>query len=144
MIQGSYAKTKVLRTLLFDNNGGNQMISKMNVEEKFLQINDYWKPRIIGELNDSYIKMVKIKGEFIWHHHDDEDEMFFVCKGNLVIRFKDREIALNEGEFLVIPKGIEHQPIAEEEVHLLLIEPKTTLNTGNVVNERTVPIPQRI
>ncbi|MCY1117092.1 cupin domain-containing protein [Bacillus safensis] len=120
------------------------MISKTNVQEKFLQINDYWNPRISGELNDSYIKMVKIKGEFIWHHHDDEDEMFFVCKGKLVIRFRDSEIALNEGEFIVIPKGIEHQPIAEEEVHLLLIEPKTTLNTGNVINERTVSIPERI
>ncbi|AVM23535.1 cupin domain-containing protein [Bacillus pumilus] len=120
------------------------MISKVNVQEKFLQINDHWNPRISGELNDSYIKMVKIKGEFIWHHHDDEDEMFFVWKGNLVIRFRDREIFLNEGEFLVIPKGIEHQPIAKEEVHLLLIEPKTTLNTGNVVNERTVSIPERM
>ncbi|MBU8603633.1 cupin domain-containing protein [Bacillus safensis] len=120
------------------------MISKTNVQEKFLQINDYWNPRISGELNDSYIKMVKIKGEFIWHHHDDEDEMFFVCKGKLVIRFRDSEIALNEGEFIVIPKGIEHQPIAVEEVHLLLIEPKTTLNTGNVINERTVSIPERI
>ncbi|MEH7728395.1 cupin domain-containing protein [Bacillus safensis] len=120
------------------------MISKTNVQEKFLQINDYWNPRISGELNDSYIKMVKIKGEFIWHHHDDEDEMFFVCKGKLVIRFRDSEIALNEGEFIVIPKGIEHQPIAEEEVHLLLIEPKTTLNTGNVINERTVSISERI
>ncbi|MDI0272017.1 MULTISPECIES: cupin domain-containing protein [Bacillus] len=120
------------------------MISKTNVQEKFLQINDYWNPRISGELNDSYIKMVKIKGEFIWHHHDDEDEMFFVCKGKLVIRFRDSEVALNEGEFIVIPKGVEHQPIAEEEVHLLLIEPKTTLNTGNVINERTVSIPERI
>ncbi|KXI33622.1 mannose-6-phosphate isomerase [Bacillus sp. P003] len=119
-------------------------MSKTNVQEKFLQINDYWNPRISGELNDSYIKMVKIKGEFIWHHHDDEDEMFFVCKGKLVIRFRDSEIALNEGEFIVIPKGIEHQPIAVEEVHLLLIEPKTTLNTGNVINERTVSIPERI
>ncbi|OYN66547.1 cupin domain-containing protein [Bacillus safensis] len=120
------------------------MISKTNIQEKFLQINDYWNPRISGELNDSYIKMVKIKGEFIWHHHDDEDEMFFVCKGKLVIRFRDSEVALNEGEFIVIPKGVEHQPIAEEEVHLLLIEPKTTLNTGNVINERTVSIPERI
>ncbi|MNS94521.1 Cupin domain protein [compost metagenome] len=120
------------------------MISKSNVQEKFLQINDYWNPRISGELNDSYIKMVKIKGEFIWHHHDHEDEMFFIWRGKLVIRFRDAEIALNEGEFIVIPKGLEHQPIAEEEVHLLLIEPKTTLNTGNVVNERTVSIPQRI
>ncbi|QRY38912.1 cupin domain-containing protein [Bacillus sp. PDNC022] len=120
------------------------MISKTNIQEKFLQINDYWNPRISGELNDSYIKMVKIKGEFIWHHHDDEDEMFFVCNGKLVIRFRDSEVALNEGEFIVIPKGVEHQPIAEEEVHLLLIEPKTTLNTGNVINERTVSIPERI
>ena len=120
------------------------MISKTNIQEKFLQINDYWNPRISGELNDSYIKMVKVKGEFIWHHHDEEDEMFFFFLWKLVIRFRDNEIAVNEGEFIVIPKGIEHQPIAEEEVHLLLIEPKTTLNTGNVVNERTVSIPERI
>ncbi|MGF9908027.1 cupin domain-containing protein [Brevibacillus porteri] len=120
------------------------MISKVNVQDKFLQIMDYWNPRIGGELNDSYVKMVKIKGEFIWHHHDHEDEMFFVWKGRLIIRLRDGEITINEGEFVIIPKGVEHQPIAEEEVHLLLIEPKTTLNTGNVVNERTVSIPQRI
>ncbi|UQZ74296.1 cupin domain-containing protein [Niallia circulans] len=88
--------------------------------------------------------MVKIRGEFIWHHHDHEDEMFFVWRGKLVIRLRNGEIVLNEGEFIVIPKGIEHQPIAEEEVHLLLIEPKTTLNTGNVVNQRTVLNPQEI
>lgn len=116
----------------------------VNIKDKFLQINDYWNPRIGGELNDSYIKMVKIKGEFIWHHHDHEDEMFFVWQGKLVIRLRNGEIVLTEGEFIVIPKGIEHQPIAEEEVHLLLIEPKTTLNTGNVVNERTVLNPQGI
>ncbi|MDQ0719623.1 mannose-6-phosphate isomerase-like protein (cupin superfamily) [Paenibacillus sp. W4I10] len=120
------------------------MISKINIQDKFMRIHDYFNPRISGELNDSYVKMVKIKGEFIWHHHDHEDEMFFVWKGRLLIRLRDGEIAVNEGEFVIIPKGIEHQPIAEDEVHLLLIEPKTTLNTGNIVNERTVSIPQRI
>jgi mannose-6-phosphate isomerase-like protein (cupin superfamily) len=120
------------------------LISKVNIQDKFLKINDYWNPRIGCELNDSYIKMVKIRGEFIWHHHDHEDEMFFVWRGKLVIRLRNGEIVLNEGEFIVIPKGIEHQPIAEEEVHLLLIEPKTTLNTGNVVNQRTVLNPQEI
>ncbi|WP_199615249.1 cupin domain-containing protein [Paenibacillus alkalitolerans] len=120
------------------------MISKVNLRDKFSQILDYWNPRIGGELNDSYVKLVKIKGEFIWHHHEHEDEMFFVWKGRLLIRLRDGDVAINEGEFVIIPKGVEHQPIAEEEVHLFLIEPKTTLNTGNVVNERTVSNPLRI
>ena len=89
-------------------------------------------------MNDSYLKLVKLKGEFVWHHHEHEDELFLVVKGRLLIKLRDRDIWLGEGEFVVIPKGVEHMPVAEEEVHALLIEPKTTLNTGNIENERTV------
>lgn len=114
------------------------MIEKVNIQEKLGLFHEYWSPRIAGELNDSHIKLVKLKGEFIWHHHENEDEMFFVVKGRLLLRFRDQDLWLDEGEFVVIPKGVEHLPVAEDEVHVLLLEPKTTLNTGNVVNERTV------
>ncbi|HLJ32756.1 MAG TPA: cupin domain-containing protein [Ktedonobacteraceae bacterium] len=110
----------------------------VNLSEKFGLFSDYWSPKIAGELNDSYLKLVKLKGEFVWHHHEHEDELFLVVKGRLLIRLRDRDIWLNEGEFVVIPKGVEHLPVAEEEVHVLLLEPKTTLNTGNIENERTV------
>ena len=110
----------------------------VNLSEKFALFQDYWSPRIAGELNDSYLKLVKLKGEFVWHHHEQEDELFLVVKGRLLIKLRDRDIWLNEGEFVVIPKGVEHMPVAEEEVHVLLLEPKTTLNTGNVENERTI------
>lgn len=110
----------------------------VNLAEKFGLFQDYWSPRIAGELNDSYLKLVKLKGEFVWHHHEYEDELFLVVKGRLLIKLRDRDIWLSEGEFVVIPKGVEHMPVAEEEVHALLIEPKTTLNTGNIENERTV------
>ncbi|HTV60145.1 MAG TPA: cupin domain-containing protein [Verrucomicrobiae bacterium] len=116
----------------------------VNLQQKFAQVNDYWNPRIIGELNDAYVKIVKVKGEFVWHHHDHEDEMFLVVKGRLRIRFRDRECEINPGEFLVVPRGVEHLPVAEEEVHIVLLEPKTTLNTGNVRNERTVAELERI
>ena len=116
----------------------------VNLAEKFSRFDDYWSPRIAGELNDSYIKLVKLKGEFVWHHHDTEDELFLVVKGSLLIRLRDGVIRLREGEFVVIPHGVEHLPIAEEEVHVLLLEPKTTVNTGNVVSERTVTAEQRI
>ena len=92
----------------------------------------------MGELNDSYVKLAKIKGEFVWHHHENEDELFLVVKGRLLIKFRERDVWLNEGEFLIIPKGVEHLPVAKEEVHILLLEPKSTVNTGNVQNERTV------
>lgn len=113
-------------------------MEKINVKEKLNLFNEYWNPKIIGELNESYVKLVKLKGDFIWHSHENEDEMFYVLKGLLTIKFRDNDVHLNEGEFIVIPRGIEHMPVAEEEVHLMLIESKTTLNTGNVVNERTV------
>ena len=110
----------------------------VNINEKLSRFSDHWSPKIIGELNDSYVKVVKLKGEFIWHHHDNEDELFLVIKGQLLMRLRDREVRIGPGEFLIVPRGVEHMPVAEEEVHLLLLEPKTTLNTGNVRNERTV------
>ncbi|MGC2705860.1 MAG: cupin domain-containing protein [Candidatus Acidiferrales bacterium] len=110
----------------------------INLNEKFTKINDHWNPRIIGELNDTYVKAVKIQGEFHWHHHDNEDELFFIVKGRLRMKFRDSEVTVHPGEFIIVPKGIEHLPIADEEVHMLLVEPKTTLNTGNIRNERTV------
>ncbi|WP_221889619.1 cupin domain-containing protein [Brevibacillus brevis] len=114
------------------------MMEKVNVAEKFTLFHQYWNPKIAGEINDSYVKLAKLKGEFVWHQHENEDEMFFVVKGKLLIKFRDKDVWLNEGEFLIVPKGVEHMPVAEEEVHVLLLEPKTTLNTGDQVNERTV------
>jgi mannose-6-phosphate isomerase-like protein (cupin superfamily) len=113
------------------------MIEKVNVAEKFKAISDYWNPRIVGDLNGQLVKLVKLKGEFVWHHHENEDEMFLTVKGTLKIEFRDKNVLLKEGEFLVIPRGIEHRPLAQEEAHVLLFEPASTLNTGNVRNERT-------
>jgi len=110
----------------------------VNLGEKFAKFQDYWNPRLLGELNDFAVKAVKLKGEFVWHHHDVEDELFLVMKGTLRMRFRDREEIIRAGEFLIVPHGVEHQPVADEEVHLILLEPKGTLNTGNVTNERTV------
>ncbi len=114
------------------------MIEKVNLKQKFDLFQEYWSPRVAGELNDSYVKLAKFKGEFVWHHHADEDELFLVVKGHLTIKLRDRDIELDAGEFVVIPKGVEHLPVAEEEVQALLLEPKSTLNTGNVQNERTI------
>ena len=116
----------------------------VNLEQKFSLFEDYWRPKIVGELNDTHVKLVKVKGEFTWHHHDNEDELFLVVKGRLVIKLRDRDITLDEGEFAIIPKGVEHKPVAEEEAHILLLEPKSTLNTGNVRNEKTVEQLERI
>ncbi|MGB2622589.1 MAG: cupin domain-containing protein [Candidatus Acidiferrum sp.] len=116
----------------------------VNLENKFALIQDYWNPRIVGELNDSHIKAVKLKGEFVWHHHDNEDELFLVTKGVLRMKFRDCEAAVREGEFIIVPRGVEHCPVADEEVHLVLMEPKSTLNTGNIANERTVAQLERI
>lgn len=113
-------------------------MEKVNIKEKFSLFNEYWSPKIAGEINDTHVKLVKLHGEFVWHHHEQEDEMFLVVKGRLLIKFRERDVWLEEGEFLIVPKGVEHMPVAEEEVHVLLLEPKTTLNTGNQVNERTV------
>ena len=119
-------------------------MDKVNLAEKFSLFADHWRPKIVGELNDSYVKVVKLKGEFVWHHHEKEDELFLVVKGKLLIRLRDRDLWLQEGEFVIIPKGVEHLPVAEEEAHILLLEPKTTLNTGNVRSERTLANLQRI
>ena len=113
-------------------------MEKVNLAQKYTLIQDHWKPKIAGELNGQYIKLVKVKGEFVWHHHENEDELFLVVKGRLLIKLRDQDIQLEEGELVIIPRGVEHLPVAEEEVHVLLLEPKSTLNTGDVQNERTV------
>ena len=110
----------------------------VNLQQKFTKFSEHYKPHIIGEVNDCYVKVVKLKGEFIWHHHDHEDELFLVVKGTLRMLFRDHESIIREGEFVIVPRKVEHKPVADEEVHLVLIEPKSTLNTGNVTNERTV------
>ncbi len=119
-------------------------MNKVNLAEKFGLFAEYWSPKVVGELNDSHIKLAKLKGEFDWHHHAGEDELFLVVKGRLLIRFRDRDVYLDEGEFLVIPKGVDHLPVAAEEVQVMLIEPKGTLNTGNVVTEKTKTTLDRI
>ena len=113
-------------------------MDKVNLAEKLNHFYDYWSPKIVGELNGQHVKLVKLSGEFIWHHHDVEDELFLVVKGRLVIKFRDQDVILEEGEFLIVPRGVEHMPVAEEEVHVLLFEPASTLNTGNVRSEQTV------
>jgi len=116
----------------------------VNLAEKFRQFDEFWSPKIVGEVNDCYVKLVKVKGEFVWHHHDVEDELFLVVRGRLQIRFRDRDVWVGEGEFVIVPRGVEHLPIASEETHVLLLERKSTLNTGNVRNERTVSELDRI
>lgn len=120
------------------------MMEVVNIAAKFERFRDYWSPKIAAELNDSYVKLVKLKGEFVWHAHETEDELFLVVKGRLQIRLRDRDLWIHEGEFVVIPKGVEHLPVAEEDVQVLLIEPQSTVNTGNVRNERTVTDLERI
>jgi mannose-6-phosphate isomerase-like protein (cupin superfamily) len=115
---------------------------KVIIAEKMAGFMEHWDPRIVGELNGQHVKVVKLLGEFVWHHHEVEDEMFLVVKGELIIRFRGEDVTLREGEFLIIPHGVEHQPYAAEEVEVLLFEPAGTLNTGNVINERTVAKPK--
>ena len=109
----------------------------INVKEKFRLLSDFWDPKIIGELNGQLVKIAKLKGEFVWHHHDNEDEMFYVVKGELIIKFRDKTAVIKENEFIIVPKGVEHKPIADEEVHLMLFEPLETVNTGELKNELT-------
>ena len=116
----------------------------INLAEKFSHFTEHWSPKIAGEVNDSYVKLVKFKGEFMWHHHEAEDEMFLVVKGRLCIRFRDGDVWMEPGEFCIVPRGVEHMPVADEECQIVLLEPKTTLNTGNVHNERTVAELERI
>lgn len=112
-------------------------MEKINLAEKLSSFNDYFNPRIAGELNGQQVKLVKFKGEFVWHHHEQEDELFYVVKGSFDMQMRDRTITVNAGEFLIMPHGVEHRPVAKEEVEILLFEPATTLNTGNVENELT-------
>ena len=119
-------------------------MDKINLAQKFSLFNEHWSPKIVGELNDSFIKLAKLKGEFDWHHHEQEDELFLVVKGDLIIKFRDKDVSLKPGELIVIPKGVDHLPVAAEEVQVMLIEPKGTLNTGNVVTEKTKETLDRI
>jgi mannose-6-phosphate isomerase-like protein (cupin superfamily) len=112
-------------------------MEKVNLAEKLSKFSDYFNPRIAGELNGQAVKLVKFKGEFIWHHHEKEDELFYVVKGSFDMHFRDKIISIHEGEFIIVPHGTEHKPVAEQEVEIMLFEPATTLNTGNVINEKT-------
>jgi mannose-6-phosphate isomerase-like protein (cupin superfamily) len=119
-------------------------MEKVNLAEKLSSFNDYFNPRIAGELNGQQVKLVKFKGEFVWHHHDNEDELFYVVKGSFDMHMRDKVITVQAGEFLIMPRGVEHKPVATEEVEILLFEPASTLNTGNVKNELTVNELQRL
>ena len=119
-------------------------VEKVNIADKFKKITEYWKPYIAGELNGQLVKLDKLKGEFVWHHHEHEDELFLVVKGRFRMELRDRHIWLEEGEFLVVPRGVEHRPVADEEAWIVLFEPATTLNTGNVQNERTLHELERV
>ncbi len=120
------------------------MVEKVNLAQKLSLVDECWSPKIVAELNDAYVKIVKVEGEFVWHHHDDEDELFLVVSGRLRMQLRDGDVVLEPGELIVVPRGAEHCPLAEEETHVVLIEPKTTLNTGNVRGERTVEQPERL
>ena len=120
-------------------------MKKVNLNEKFALINEHWRPKVVGELNNQEIKLVKFQGEFPWHHHETEDEMFFAVKGNFRIEFRDKTIELSEGEFVIVPRGVEHRPAAEQEVEVLLFEPKNLKNTGNIEDENfTAPIGEKV
>jgi len=120
------------------------MLDKVNVAEKLSLFDERWSPKIVAELNDTYVKVVKFTGEFVWHHHDDEDELFLVVSGRLRMQLRDGDVVLEPGELIVIPRGVDHCPVGEGETHIVLIEPLTALNTGNVRNERTVEQPERL
>lgn len=119
-------------------------MQKTNLAEKLTHIREYWSPHIVGALNGQHVKLAKLHGEFDWHHHEHEDELFLVVKGRLRMELKSSDITLEEGEFLIVPAGVEHRPVADEVCHVLLFEPAGTLNTGNLVNDRTVPDPKSI
>ncbi len=123
-------------------------MEKVNLAQKFSLFTDHYSPKIVGEINDAYVKLVKLQGDFMWHHHENEDELFFVVRGELRMKIREngaeRELVVRPGEFIIVPRGVEHLPSADEETHILLLEPKSTLNTGNVQNERTVAELQRI
>jgi mannose-6-phosphate isomerase-like protein (cupin superfamily) len=117
-------------------------VDKINLNEKFGRFDAHWQPKIVAELNGQYVKLAKLQGEFVWHHHAQEDELFLVVQGRLTIQFHDGVVTLGPGEMIVVPGGVEHRPVADEEVWVMLLEPKSTLNTGNVASERTVEDPE--
>ncbi|MFP6769560.1 MAG: cupin domain-containing protein, partial [Planctomycetaceae bacterium] len=117
---------------------------RVNLAEKLQQFTECWSPRIVGELNGQHVKLAKLEGEFVWHHHEREDELFLVLQGHLSIHLRDRIVELDEGEFFIVPRGVEHKPVTDVETHVLLLEPTSTLNTGNVRNDRTVDAPRRL
>ena len=119
-------------------------MEKVNIEEKLSLFSDHWNPKIVGELNGQHVKLVKLKGEFVWHKHDNEDEMFLILKGTMKMEYRDRTEVLKENEFIIIPKGIEHKPVADEEVSVMLFEPASTLNTGDTENEFTKHVLDKI
>lgn len=123
-------------------------MEKVNLAQKFSLFAEHYSPKIVGEINDAYVKLVKLQGEFVWHHHEHEDELFLVVKGELRMRFRENgaehEVTIRPGEFIIVPRGVEHLPSANEETHIMLLEPKSTLNTGNIHNERTVAELERI
>jgi mannose-6-phosphate isomerase-like protein (cupin superfamily) len=119
-------------------------MERVNLAEKFARFTETWSPRIVGEVNGMHVKLIKIAGEFMWHHHDHEDELFLVVTGRLKMKFRDREVLVGPGEFVIVPHGVEHLPVAEPEAEILLFEPAATLNTGNLRNARTVDAPARI
>jgi mannose-6-phosphate isomerase-like protein (cupin superfamily) len=119
-------------------------MEKVNIGEKLALFSDHWNPRVVGELNGQHVKLVKFQGEFVWHDHAAEDELFLVVRGRFRMEFRDRSVWVEEGEFLVVPRRVEHRPVADDEVEVLLFEPASTLNTGNVRNERTVERPETI
>ncbi|HEV7705548.1 MAG TPA: cupin domain-containing protein [Gemmatimonadaceae bacterium] len=119
-------------------------LQKVTLAEKFARIDDHWNPRIVGELNGQHVKLVKIQGAFDWHHHDNEDELFFVHRGSFRMELRDRTVDLSPGDLFIVPRGVEHRPVSDEETELLLFEPASTLNTGNLVSDRTVRSPSRL
>ena len=112
-------------------------MEKINLQQKFSLFNELWSPKIVGELNNQQVKLVKFQGEFVWHKHEEEDELFFVVKGSFTMELRDKNMEINEGEFFIVPRGVEHRPVAEQEVWVMLFEPASTLNTGNVKNQKT-------
>ncbi|HUU86026.1 MAG TPA: cupin domain-containing protein [Phycisphaerae bacterium] len=119
-------------------------MDKVNLAEKFGLFEEHWRPKIVGELNGQQVKLVKVLGAFDWHHHENEDELFLVVKGEMRVELRDKAVALGEGEFLVVPRGVEHRPVAQREAHVLMFEPAGTLNTGNVRTDKTVERPERL
>jgi mannose-6-phosphate isomerase-like protein (cupin superfamily) len=120
------------------------MFDKINLAEKFGRITEPWQPRLVGEVNDVHVKLVKLAGEFVWHRHEREDELFLVVRGRLIMKFRDRDVTLEPGELIIVPRGVEHLPVADQETQVLLVEPASTLNTGDVRNEKTVEKVERI